>query len=1036
MINLRTYSRYSIKHSIAAIEEIVKQSKADGDTHAAILDKGGLHSTIYLAKECKKAGLEPMIGYELRPWLTIWPTSHAGLRCLNQIVTKESKEQTSTHKFVDMIAVLNPTISITGADYNHTATLIQEFGRDNIYVELSEKSTQSEKDFNEKIAALEGFKIIPTAKVLYNTKKDALAHDYFYNYVVDDGSHLDSDNYYIKQNSDFDWAVPQWIQNAKDLAKRVKLDIVLGKLRLPEFSSKDMPKGFTNYDYLFHKCEVALAKNGLMNNLDYVARLEKELLDIKNANLESYFLIVDDFISWAVSKGIKVGRGRGSGAGSLVCYLLGITGIDPIKYGLIWERFYNAGRAGSLPDIDTDFEKGRRQEVIEYITQRWGSDSVFQIITFGSFGPAKAIKVVLNIGQCGFEEQNEVSQLVHHKAETIQDAIERSPELRAESERRKALFAIAQQLEGSLESFGKHAAGVIISNEPFSNGGLPMKWHPEDEKYIAGYDLGAIEDYGLLKVDILGLNTLDIIKECEELIQKRHNPSFDIRKIPQDDLAVYENIFDKGMTKGIFQLESQLGQKYSKLLKPRTMGEIADLVTVVRPGAMEPGQTQQYLDVRDGKKKPSYPHPKLEKILGYTHSACIYQEQVMHICTEIAGLDLKSADTIRKAAGKKKPELMAKQKDMFVAGCTKEGVAADVSEVLWSWIVEFSGYGFNKSHAVGYAHITYDTAWLKHHYPTEFFTANCNHVIGDLHRSEHDKLREFIYDAKEFNIDIILPSILTGNNNFEIQPDGTIRYGLAFIKGVGEVQVPVVEKCKGEATFSEFLSKALTIGLKKDVIEALICSGALDHYKLTRNTMLADYELMNSLTDREYEAVIKEVKGKSVVDAIKEMADEAKVDNRKALKLIVPMVTRRQKLRDIIQAYKVKDKFESILHIAMYERKFLGCDISVSETDSVFSSITHNLLELKKLKIAKAKIKTAIHIDSIRKIVTKNGKNPGQEMAFITGSDGTAIYDSIVVFPRQYQMFKGLLTEGRVVYIDGQLDDKGHGLVVNNMGIL
>jgi len=1031
---LRTYSRYSIKHSIAAIEDIVKSAKSDGDTHVAILDKDGLHSTIYLAKEAKKAGLEPMIGYELRSWLTVWPTSHEGLRCLNNIVTLESKEQSSNHVFKDMIAVLDPSTSIIGKDYNNIAELKKLFGEQNVYIEVEEHFAQTIRDFTEQCAIQDNVKIIPVSRVLYNVKDDALAHDYFYNYVNKDASvHLATDTYFIKSVNDFAWAKPEWIQNAKELASRVKLDIVLNRLRLPEFTGA--PKGLSNFEYLMGKCLRAMQDKGFDKDTVYSQRLFHEMEDVRVAKLESYFLIVDDIVSFARNKGIKVGKGRGSGAGSLICYLLGITGIDPIKYKLIWERFYNAGRAGSLPDIDTDFEKARRQEVIDYITQRWGSESVFQIITFGSFGPAKAITVALNIGQCGFEEQKEVSKLVHKKSESVADAISRSPELKEEANRRKALFKIAGQIEGAFESYGKHAAGVIIANEPFTNGGLSMTWHPEDGKYISGYDLGAIEDYGLLKVDILGVNTLDIIKECEELIRKRHKPDFDIEKIPYDDMAVYENIFDKGMTKGIFQLESQLGRTYSKLLKPRSMSEIADLVTVVRPGAMEPGQTQQYLDVRDGKKQPNYPHPKLQSILGETYSACIYQEQVMFICTDIAGLDLKAADTVRRAAGKKKPELMAKQKDMFMAGCDKHGVAKDVAETLWSWIVEFSGYGFNKSHAVGYAHITYETAWLKHHYPLEFFTASCNNVVGDIHRSEHEKLREFIYDAKDFNIDIILPSMIHGNNLFEIVDDKSIRYGLSYISGVGTVQAPNIALCKNEKTFTEFLSKALTVKLKKTVIEALIKSGALDHFKLTRNIMLADYELINSLTDREYDAVIKEVNGKSVVDAIKEMADEAKVDDRKALDRIVPSKTRRQKLRDIIQAYKAKDKFESILHIAMYEREFLGCDISVSETDSVFSSITHNLSELKKLKIANAKVKTAIHIDSIRKIVTKKGKTPGQEMAFITGSDGTAIYDSIVVFPRQYQMFKNLLTEGRVVYIDGQTSDTG-GLIVNNMGIL
>lgn len=282
-----------------------------------------------------------------------------------------------------------------------------------------------------------------------------------------------------------------------------------------------------------------------------------------------------------------------------------------------------------------------------------------------------------------------------------------------------------------------------------------------------------------------------------------------------------------------------------------------------------------------------------------------------------------------------------------------------------------------------------------------------------------------------------MPSLKECNLRFKIEDSTKIRYGLAFIKDIGETKKEIFESCRNASNFSEFLTKALDARMNKKVIEALICSGALDHFKITRNTMLADYELINMLTDREYEAVLKEVSGstKNVISIIKDMSDEEKTEARKTLKLLTPMKTRRQKLRDIIANYKSKDKFESVLHIAMYERKFLGCDISVSETDSFFASITHNLSELKKITKPKVKVTTAIHIEGIRKIVTKSGQNPGQEMAFLTGSDGTAIYDSMVVFPTQYKKFKPFLTEGRVVYIDGETSQNG-GLIVNNIGIL
>jgi len=1037
MINFRAFCKYSIKHSIADIKNIVAASKEDGDSHAAILDKS-IHSTIYLAQACAKQDMKPIIGLEWSDGVSLWATTHEGLRRLNVWSTRISKDKSwkwTKEEFKDIAAILHPREDAGAAKAQ--VAFLQKYC-DDVFLEIREEDENSTKDYIVKLSKEHSLKIIPTSTVLYNERKEALAHDYFHNYIHQDGEHLPVDTFYIKTKADFTtWADEVWIQNAYDLASRIDIDIQLGKFRLPDYDKA--PKGTSNFEHLEALCQGRLREIKLDSRFslgDYKERLKKELYDVENAHLESYFLIVKDICDWAQVNGIKKGRGRGSGAGSLICYLTGITGIDPLTYGLIWERFYNSGREGALPDIDTDFEKKRRGEVIDYIGERWGQDSVFQIITFGSFGPAKAIKVVLNIGQCSFEEQTKVSKMVHYKSKSIKDALTRSNDLQEEAKRRKALFKIAEQLEGKYESFGKHAAGVIISDEPFTNGGLPMTWHEDDQRYISGYDLYAVEEYGLLKVDVLGLNTLNIIKEAEDRIKERHDPNFDINDIPLNDKEVYEKIFHEGQTKGIFQLESQLGQRYAKEVKPNNIEEIGDLVTLVRPGAMEPGQTKKYLDVKWGQAKEDYPHPKLKKILGNTYSACIYQEQVMFIATDIAGLDLKTADDIRRAAGKKKIELMNQQKPIFINGCLKNKVDKKVAELMWSWILEFSGYGFNKSHAICYAFLSYETAYLKHHYPMEFYEATCNNVVGDLRRSEHDKLREIIYDAKAFNIDIVLPSTIDCNKHFRIIDNNKIRYGLIWIKGVGDASIPIIEQCKNEKGFTSFLIKALKSKLKKNVLQALICCGALDHYKLTRNTMLAEYELLNSLTEKELEAILLEVNGHSISDVIKIVADEDKVAERKAAKLRVPNVRRREKLRNIIAEYKSKDKYESIIHIATYEREYLGCDISVNETHAVFSNTTHSLADIKKIPFGQPeKLKTAIHIDSIRQTITKTGKNPGQDMAFVTGSDGSAILDSFVVFPSQFQKFKKLLTPGRVIYIEGTTSKTG-GVIVNNMSIL
>jgi DNA polymerase-3 subunit alpha len=387
MINFRTFCKYSIKHSIAEIPKIVEAGKADGDSHAAILDKE-LHSTIYLAQACSKNDMKPIIGLEWSDNVSLWALSHAGLRRLNVWSTRISKDKTckwTREEFEGIVAILHPRQE---ADAAKAQIAFLQKNVDEVFLEIREHDDDKLKQFTQALATKNGLKIIPTAEVLYNERKEALAHDYFHNYIHKDGEHLTADTFYIKTTEDFKgWAEESWIQNAYDLASRIDIDIQLGKFRLPDYDRA--PVGSSNFDYLKDLCIKRLNEIKLDPRFsigDYMERLHKELKDVEDAHLESYFLIVKDICDWAQDNGIKKGRGRGSGAGSLICYLTGITGIDPLIYGLIWERFYNAGREGALPDIDTDFEKKRRGEVIDYIGDRWGQDSVMQIITFGSFG--------------------------------------------------------------------------------------------------------------------------------------------------------------------------------------------------------------------------------------------------------------------------------------------------------------------------------------------------------------------------------------------------------------------------------------------------------------------------------------------------------------------------------------------------------------------------------------------------------------------------------------------------------------------------
>lgn len=1034
-INFKTFCRYSIKESIADLKKLVEQSKADGDTHMAICDNGDLYSTIYLIKECKDAGLKPIIGlqHKYNKDISFWPKTNIGLKNLNIIATKLSKEIQPLNSLpLEDIFVLASSITAYEDCLHNDIEAYLELEINEQYDANNLSDTRTYIPDIRTYAKQHNIVLIPTSRVLYNEKKDALGHDYFTNYIYKSDTHLKTNDYAFKTKEEFQKLfLPSEIENVQKLADKITINIELGKLRLPIYDK--LPVEFkTPQEYLRHLCFKRL--NELKLGEQYRIRLEKELVDIADAQLDSYFLIVEDICSWATSQNIAKGGGRGSAVGSLVCFLLKITDNDPLEYGLIFERFYNSGRKGSLPDIDTDFEAERREEVISYIKNRWGEDRVFQIITFGTFGPSKAIKSALSLAQCSFEEQNRVTDLIWHKATSIDEAITHNPKFKEESERRKLLFSVAKQYEGACESYGKHAAGIIIAEEPFTNGGLPMKYHQEDNQYISAYDLEAVDAYGLLKIDILGLNTLNIIKRASNLIREKKNPTFNIRNIDLKDRNVYENIFHTGKTKGIFQLESQIGQKYSELVKPNSINEIADLVTLIRPGAMVPGQTKKYLEVRGGAPK-NYEHPDLAKILDETYGACIYQEQVIKLCEVMAKMDTKKADSVRAAAGKKKKKLMESLKSEFINGCKNNNITEELAEKFWAWIIEFSGYSFNKSHAVGYARCAYETAYLKHYYPLEFYEASFNYVVGDLHRSEFDKLNELINDAKLFDINVRLPNIKICNDKFTITGPNEIRYGLTMIKGVGAGSMTAINACKNAKSFNEFVKLAIDNSLKKSVIEALIACGALDHFKITRNQMLADVALVESLTEKEIVATFNEISNiRSIPDVINDMASEQCTDKRKALSLNVPNIRRREKLRSVLLDYKNKDKFETVYHLALHERKYLGVPISVSETDSIMTSVSHDCLQIKTLPKGE-KVQAIIHIEKIREIVTKNGKNAGQAMAFITGGDGTYTLDNIVVFPRQYDKFKDLLKPGRIAVINGEIGATG-GLIANGIQIV
>ncbi len=643
--------------------------------------------------------------------------------------------------------------------------------------------------------------------------------------------------------------IPEALQNSVEIAKRCNLELNLGEYYLPEFP---IPGEHTTESYF---CQ--LAREGLEQRLleiaedahevppqpEYHARLEEELQVIMEMGFPGYFLIVADFIRWAKENGIPVGPGRGSGAGSLVAYSLGITDLDPLAYDLLFERFLNPERV-SLPDFDVDFCMEGRDRVIEYVAQTYGRDKVSQIITYGSMA-AKA--VVRDVGRVlghpyGFVDK--LAKLIPFELNiTLEKALEQEPELQARYHNEgevQELIDMARQLEGLTRNAGKHAGGVVIAPSKLTDF-TPLYCEAGGNNLVTQLDKDDVEAVGLVKFDFLGLRTLTIIDWAIQSInvKRKHfdQPPVDIDHISLGDAEVYR-LLQACNTTAVFQLESRGMKDLIRRLKPDTFEDIVALVALFRPGPLQSGMVDDFIDRKHGKAKVLYPHPDLEQILKSTYGVILYQEQVMQIAQVLANYTLGAADILRRAMGKKKPEEMAKQREIFLAGATERQVDRETAEFIFDLMEKFAGYGFNKSHSAAYALVSYQTAWLKTHYPADFMAAV---LSADMDNT--DKIVMLINDCAEQDLDIIPPCVNRSEYKFAADGDNKIVYGLGAIKGVGEsVVTALVQDRSTHGPYKDLFELcARTVGLKtnKRVFEALIRSGSLDCFDVERSVLMA-----------------------------------------------------------------------------------------------------------------------------------------------------------------------------------------------------
>ena len=886
-IHLHTHSHYSLLDGLAKIDDLINRAKELGMKALALTDHGNLYGAVEFYKKAVKAEIKPILGVETYVayrsrfekqtrvddkyfHLILLAENNLGWQNLIQLVTKSYLEGFYYRPRVDKELLKRcheGLIALSGCPAGEIPQLLSNnkfeeaekiakeyqeiFGSENFFLEISDHPNIPEavkvNDALKKLSEITFAPLVATQDIHYAKPEDAEYQDILL--AVQTNNKTSDENRLTMKVEDFSMRsqeqmmesfkdLPEAIENTEKIAERCNVNLTLNQILLPNFPLPEQEISADDYlrklvmERLSNRFEVADAK--VMERLDY------ELEVIKKTGFADYFLIVQDFVIWAKERGIVVGPGRGSAAGSLVSYVLGVTDINPLKYDLLFERFLNPDRI-SMPDIDLDFTDVRRDEVFAYIRQKYGEDRVAQIITFGTMAARAAVRdagraLGLSYGFCD-QLAKLIPALPHQK---LDDAIKKVPELNElykNNPDAKKVIDAAFKLEGVARHASVHAAGVVVSKEPLTDY-VPLQRAPQNENIvITQFDMYSIEDLGLLKIDLLGLKNLTIIEEAIRLIKEIQGEEIKISQIPLDDKKTFK-LLQETDTTGIFQLESSGMRRYLRELKPTELEDIIAMVALYRPGPME--LIPSFINRKHGREKVKYLHPKLEPILEKTYGIGIYQEQMMRIARDLAGFSLAEADTLRKAIGKKIKVLLGAQKEKLLRGMMENGIDEPTAKQIWELFPPFARYGFNRSHAACYALIGYWTAYLKSHWPIEFMTALLNADSGDTER-----IAFLISEAQKNDINILAPDINKSFVNF-VPEEKNIRFGLLAIKNVGLniVQAIIEERQRGGPfqNFSDFLIRVRHKDLNKKSLESLIKVGVFDSLNTDRAELLAKIE--------------------------------------------------------------------------------------------------------------------------------------------------------------------------------------------------
>jgi len=1058
-VHLRLHTEYSINDSIVTIRPLVANAVKQGMPALAVTDLGNLFGLIKFYSSAITSGIKPICGCDIsvldetgtETQMVLLVKDRGGYLNLTRLISRAYTEKTTHAEIHIEKAWLRESagglIALSGARQSDVGrSLLEGEGEraaeqlkdwmaifpDSYYLELQRTGRADEDDYNEaalQLALAEDCPVVATNDVRFLQQDDFDAHEVRVcineRRTLDDPrrSHNYSDQQYLRSIEEMRQLfadIPEAVENTFEIAKRCNLSLTLYQPHLPNYP---VPDGSNVEDYFRD-----LSKSGLERRLQqifepakddfsqrcapYYERLEVELETIIQMGFPGYFLIVMEFIQWAKNNGIPVGPGRGSGAGSIVAYALGITDLDPLRYDLLFERFLNPERV-SMPDFDVDFCMDGRDRVIQHVAELYGKDAVSQIITFGTMAAKAVVRDVARVQGKSYALADKLSKLIPFEPGiTLVRALEQEPQLGEfieSDEDAQEIMEMAHKLEGIVRNVGKHAGGVVIAPTQLTDF-TPLYCDENGESLVTQFDKNDVETAGLVKFDFLGLRTLTIIDWAVKMINAAdHEPTeLEISAIPLDDASVYD-LLKKANTTAVFQLESRGMKDLIKRLQPSCFEDIVALVALFRPGPLQSGMVDDFIDRKHGRAQVNYPHADLEPVLRNTYGVILYQEQVMQIAQVLASYTLGGADMLRRAMGKKKPEEMDRQRTIFVTGATERGVDDKLAGSIFDLMEKFAGYGFNKSHSAAYALVSYQTAWLKAHYPAYFMAAV---LTADMQNT--DKIVTLIDECRSMDLPLVHPDVNIGAYNFTVNDQGEIVYGLGAIKGLGQGPVSaIIEARESDGPFSnllDFCNRVDNHAVNKRALEALIKSGALDGLLAGDDTDYIRAVLMTSLPEtlqaaeqssRNQAIGVQDMFGE--IEPIKSSADQVQQAN----------------VKSAIRPWSEQQRLSA-------ERDTLGLYLSGHPVDEFLPELEQFISErIANLKPEKETQMVAGLVNSVRTMKSRKGDT----LAFVVLDDKSGRFEASI-FGKEYEQYRDILHKDSILVVECLVseDDYSGGL--------